>query len=80
MDKKEIVASFYSIYVPEKISDLDDILKHFENRETDLFRTLEVKYDVKFSTTGMCVPNGADKIGEVFTSTGKRVDWDLHKE
>jgi len=66
VDLRLVVASFYQIYAPSKINDVDDILKHFADRESDLFRTLEVKYDVEFSRDGSCRPLDADKVGEPF--------------
>ena len=66
VDLRAVVASFYQIYAPSKINDVDDILKHFTDRESDLFRTLEVKYDVEFSRDGSCRPLDADKVGEPF--------------
>jgi len=61
-DLKEVVVRFYSIYAASKLDDIDDILRHFENREIDLFRTLEVKYDVTFNSDGSCVPNDASLV------------------
>jgi hypothetical protein len=66
IDLRQVVTGFYSIYAASKLSDIDDILRHFENRESDLFRTLEVKYDVTFATDGTCVPNNGDKGGDPF--------------
>lgn len=59
VDLREVVVRFYGIFAPSKLRDIDDILKHFDNREADLFRTLEVKYDVTFTADGMCTPNDA---------------------
>ena len=53
LDLREIIVKFYEIFAPSKLKDLDDILKHFAGRESDLFRTLEVKYDVTFTNDGM---------------------------
>lgn len=63
VDCREVITRFYQVFAASKLSDIDDILKHFDNREADLFRTLEVKYDVTFSTDGKCNPNDGDKVG-----------------
>lgn len=68
VDLRAVIMSFYSIYAPSKLKDIEDILKHFDSREADLFRTLEVKYDVTFARDGTCVPNNGDKVGEAFLS------------
>ena len=66
VDLRSVITSFYSIYAASKLRDIDDILRHFDNREADLFRTLEVKYDVTFATDGTCTANNGDKVGEPF--------------
>ncbi|KAH9246808.1 hypothetical protein BASA81_015586 [Batrachochytrium salamandrivorans] len=57
VDLRVVVMSFYTVYAKSKLPEIDGILAHFANRESDLFRTLEVKYDVTFSPDGTCVPN-----------------------
>lgn len=66
VDLRSVITSFYQIYAASKLKDIDDILRHFENRESDLFRTLEVKYDVTFAPDGTCTPNNGDRVGEPF--------------
>jgi hypothetical protein len=69
IDLRQVIESFYTIYAYSKLKDIDDILKHFSGREQDLFRTLEVKYDVTFNRDGSCIPNSASALpglGEPF--------------
>jgi hypothetical protein len=72
IDLRTVVTKFYSIYASSKLKDIDDILRHFDQRESDLFRTLEVKYDVTFATDGTCVPNNGDKLGEPFMEASQQ--------
>lgn len=67
VDLRVVICSFYTVYAKSKLPEIDGILAHFANREADLFRTLEVKYDVTFSPDGTCVPN-ATAGGDFYSS------------
>lgn len=56
VDIKTILHTFYSTYAPEKLDDLDIVLRHFKGRTEALLFTLECKYFVAISPDGLVTP------------------------
>jgi hypothetical protein len=68
---EDVLKEFYGVYAPSKVEDVPNVLQHFDGRESDLFHTLELKYNVTFMTDGTCTPNDAAAIGEPFIENSK---------
>ena len=56
IDLRTVVQTFYQTYAPEKLEDLDLVLKHFKGRSEALLFTLECKYFVNISPDGHVTP------------------------
>ena len=48
-DLRTVLHDFYAANVPEKVANLDAILKHYAGKEASLVRTIEEKYSVKLN-------------------------------
>lgn len=75
---EDLLKHFYTVFAPTKVNDVPSVMKHFENRESDLIHTLEVKYNVTFMSDGSCTPNDAAVTGEPFI-VGSKFAVDVQK-
>ena len=56
VDIRTVLHTFYQTYAPEKLEDLDLVLRHFKGRTEALLFTLECKYFVSISPDGLVTP------------------------